>query len=41
MSLSLLDHLIPIIGGLYGIAFFGGYLKHSKTSPVMVWANQK
>jgi hypothetical protein len=41
VSLSLLDQLIPIIGALYGIAFFGGYLKQSQTSPVMVWAKNK
>jgi hypothetical protein len=41
VSYSLLDQLIPIIGALYGIAFFGGYLKQSKSSPVMVWAKNK
>jgi hypothetical protein len=41
VSLSIIDQLIPIVGALYGIAFFGGYLKQSETSPVMVWAKNK
>ncbi|MCJ8321786.1 MAG: hypothetical protein HRT52_22095 [Colwellia sp.] len=41
MDYAIIDQLIPIIGGLYGIAFFGGYFEHSKKSPALVWARNK
>ena len=38
---SILDHLLVVLGSVYGIALFSGYLKHSEKSPVIVWMKGK
>jgi hypothetical protein len=38
---ELLDYVIVLLISAYGIAFFGGHLKQSKTSPALIWVNNK
>jgi hypothetical protein len=37
----LMDYVVIMLISAYAIAFFGGHLKQSKTSPALIWAKSK